>query len=77
MMSEMSERSIVVLNRDLPDSGLHAGEVGTIVHIYSQGQAYEDEFIDGGGSTIALVTLEASDVRPVAAGKLLHTRQRE
>lgn len=71
------EHSMVVLNRDLAESGLHAGDVGAIVHVYGQGGAYEVEFVDGGGTTVALVTLGSSDVRPLATGELLHARRRE
>ncbi|MEM6365695.1 MAG: DUF4926 domain-containing protein [Planctomycetota bacterium] len=51
------------------------GDVGTVVHVYRGGAGYEVEFVDGGGQTVALVTLSAADVRPIKAGELLHTRQ--
>ena len=72
----ITEHSIVVLNRELADQGLHVGDVGTVVAIYANRLAYEVEFVDGEGSTIALVTLAPDDVRTVRAGELLHTRQR-
>lgn len=72
----LPEHSMVVLTRDVTDAGLHAGDVGAIVHVYGEGEAYEVEFVDGDGSTLALVTLEAGDVRPLGAGELLHTRCR-
>jgi len=73
----LAEHSIVVLTRDLPETGLHAGDVGAIVHVYRQGTAYEVEFVDGDGTTVALLTLEADDVRPIGSGELLHTRRRD
>ncbi|MFN0196874.1 MAG: DUF4926 domain-containing protein [Planctomycetaceae bacterium] len=72
----ISEHSIVVLNQDHIADGLYAGDVGAIVHIYSNGKAYEVEFVDGDGTTVALLTLEADDVRSIKAGELLHTRRR-
>ena len=72
----LAEHSLVVLTRDIPESGLDAGDVGAIVHIYGQGAAYEVEFVDGDGTTIALVTLKSESVRPVGSGELLHTRRR-
>ena len=72
----LSEHSLVVLTRDIPESGLDAGDVGAIVHIYGQGVAYEVEFVDGVGATIALVTLKSESVRAVGSGELLHTRRR-
>ena len=73
----LPEHSIVVLNSDLPAAGLHAGDVGAVVHVYGQGQAYEVEFVDGAGSTIALTTLEASQIRPLGPSEQLHARQRD
>ena len=72
----ITEHSIVVLNRELPDHGLHAGDVGAVVAIYANRRAYEVEFVDGEGTTIALMTLAPEDVRTIQAGELLHTRQR-
>jgi hypothetical protein len=72
----LAEHSIVVLNSDIPDEGLHAGDVGAIVHVHGQGRAYEVEFVDGDGTTVALVTLDADEVRPIGPGELLHTRRR-
>ena len=73
----LPEHSIVVLNSDLPAAGLHAGDVGAVVHVYREGQAYEVEFVDGAGSTIALTTLEASQIRPLGPSEQLHARQRD
>ena len=72
----ITEHSMVVLNDDRSADGLNAGDVGAVVHIYGDGKAYEVEFVDGDGSTIALLTLEPSDVRPIEAGELLHARRR-
>ena len=73
----LAEHSIVVLNSNLPDAGLHAGDVGAIVHVHGQGEAYEVEFVDGDGTTIALMTLAADGIRPIGPGELLHTRRRD
>ncbi len=73
----ITEHSLVVLNREIADAGLHSGDVGAVVAIYANGKAYEVEFVDGDGSTVALLTLEADDVRPIQAGELLHARQRD
>ncbi len=73
----LAEHSIVVLNSDMPDAGLHAGDVGAIVHVYGQGKAYEVELIDGDGTTIALMTLDSREIRPIGPGELLHTRRRD
>lgn len=69
----MNELSLVALTRSVPEHSLIAGDVGTIVHVYPQSEAYEVEFSTGQGKTIAVLTLRASDVRPIAA-EILHTR---
>ena len=70
----MNEHDTVVLTRSLPDRGLQAGDVGAIVHVYDDGKAFEVEFVDGSGATLALVTVEPSDIRPVADTEILHVR---
>ncbi len=72
----ITEHSVVVLSNDHLDYGLHAGDVGAVVHVYGEGKAYEVEFVDGDGTTIALLTLESSDVRPIETGELLDARHR-
>ncbi|WP_164103947.1 DUF4926 domain-containing protein [Candidatus Laterigemmans baculatus] len=71
----LSEHSMVVLNRDITEAGLHSGDVGAVVHVYGTGDSYEVEFVDGDGTTVALMTLGSSDVRPIHSGELLHTRR--
>jgi hypothetical protein len=62
----------VVLNRDLPAHGLLAGDLGAVVEVYPDG--IEVEFVRASGSTKALVTLKASDLRGVAASDILAVR---
>lgn len=63
----------VVLNRDLPEAGLRAGDLGAIVDTY-EGGGIEVEFVRASGETKALMTLRATDVRPVAASDMLAVR---
>ncbi|MGH9928434.1 MAG: DUF4926 domain-containing protein [Pyrinomonadaceae bacterium] len=51
----------MVLTTPLTDEGLEAGDEGTVVHVHQGGQAYE-------GHTAAVLTLDASQVRPVTPG---------
>jgi len=71
----IEELDHVVLQRDVPERGLCHGDVGVVVHRYSDGQAYEVEFMTGDGSTIAVLTLSDEDVRPVGGREILHTRE--
>ena len=69
-----SELDTVVLDHGLKDHNLTRGDVGTVVHCYAGGKAYEVEFVTGEGKTIAVVTLEKSDIRPMQREEILHVR---
>jgi hypothetical protein len=71
----MKEHERVVLKTSVPTEGLEAGDVGTVVHVYRDGQAYEVEFVALDGHTAAVVTLEASHVRPVTRREITHARE--
>ena len=71
-MIETLER--VVLTNNLPEHGLHAGDVGTIVLIHNQGEGYEVEFVALDGETIAVVSVYANQVRRVRSGEIAHVR---
>lgn len=67
------ELDIVVLDRDLPESGLRRGNLGAIVYVHEP-DGLEVEFVTASGRTEALVALEVSDVRPVAETDLVSVR---
>jgi hypothetical protein len=69
------ELEVVVLTRDLPEHRLEAGDVGTVVHVHSAGEAYEVEFVRAEGSTVAVLTLSAADVRLMTGQEILHARK--
>ncbi len=71
----MKEHDTVVLTKSIPENGLQAGDVGAIVHVYQNGQAFEVEFVAGNGTTVAVITLEKSAVRPIAGSEILHVRK--
>lgn len=71
----IAEHSLVVLDCDPPNDRLNRGDVGTVVHVYKGGRGYEVEFVDGGGQTVALVTVNAEDIRRIESGELLHIRR--
>ena len=53
---------------DVPSLGLTAGEVGAVVEVHGQGEAYEVEFCDRAGATYGLHTLRTDQLIS------LHTR---
>ena len=71
----INEHERVVLTVAVPEEGLEPGDVGTVVHIYRDGQAYEVEFVALDGRTAAVATLEASQVRPVSGREITHARE--
>lgn len=71
----IKEHDRIVLLKDVPDEGLKTGDVGTVVHIYRDGEAFEVEFMTLEGGTVAVVTLTASDLRPVGSRDITHVRE--
>lgn len=71
----MKEHERVVLTASVVSEGLEAGDVGTVVHAYRDGRAYEVEFVTLDGHTAAVVTLEADQVRPVHSREIPHARE--
>ena len=59
--------SDVILTRDIPEEGLRAGDVATVVdrHVVPgvAEEGYSLEFFDMTGNTVAVVTLPASALR--------------
>jgi len=63
----------VVLDRDVPESGLRKGDLGAVVQTYDP-DGLEVEFVTASGRTQALVTLRDGDVRPVMDEDLISVR---
>ena len=68
------EHDLVVLAEDLPERGLRAGDVGTVVLVHEGGRGYEVEFATLDGETVAVVTLASSQVRPIGRHEIAHAR---
>lgn len=71
----IKEHDRIVLKSDLTAEGLKAGDVGTVVHIYDEGLAYEVELTTLDGDTAAVVKVERSQVRPVRKREITHARE--
>jgi hypothetical protein len=70
----IDELDLVLLTHDVQEYKLQAGDVGTVVHRYQDGEAFEVEFVTFDGTTVALLTLEAPDIRPIHNEAILHVR---
>ncbi len=71
----LEEHDCVVLTDDLGESNLKPGDIGTIVHVYSERSAFEVEFTELDGHGVALATVQPSQLRSMAATDLAHARE--
>lgn len=71
----IQEHDCIVLTQDIPDEGLQAGDVGTVVHIHRDGAAYEVEFVTLTGQTVAVATVLSSQLRLVNKQDIAHARE--
>lgn len=71
----IKEHERAVLKEAVPSEGLEPGDVGTVVHVYRDGLAYEVEFTMLDGRTAAVVAVEASQLRPVRKREITHARE--
>jgi len=69
-----AELETVVLEVDLPQVGLRAGDLGTVVLVHPGGAGYEVEFMTLDGETVAVVSLPSSQVRPIGRREIAHAR---
>ena len=70
----IKEHDRIILACDLDAEDLKTGDVGTVVHVYSEGEAYEVEFVTLNGQTVTVTTLQASQVRPIGRHEIAHAR---
>jgi len=70
----IAELDSVVLDVDIPEKGLVRGDIGVVVMVHHEGAGYEVEFAALDGETVAVVTLAANQVRPIAHREIPHAR---
>lgn len=70
----MSEFDLVVLQEEVADGRLQAGDVGTILTVYNEGKAFEVEFVTLTGEAVAIETLLAHQIRPVRPSEVMAVR---
>ena len=70
----IKELDLVVLRKSVPEQGLNAGDVGTVVLVHKKGNAFEVEFFTLHGETVGIATLTSSQVRPVLKREITHAR---
>ncbi|MBM4166497.1 MAG: DUF4926 domain-containing protein [Ignavibacteria bacterium] len=70
-----NELDTIVLAKNIHEHHLTIGDVGAIVYKYENADAYEVEFVTAEGNTVAVVTLEEKDIRPMEHNEILHVRE--
>lgn len=71
----IEELASVVLTTSLPDHGLQAGDIGTVVLVHQDGKGYTVEFITLSGETVAVITVPAAQIRPIRTNEIAHARE--
>ena len=71
----IDELDTVILSHDIDEYGLKDGDIGAVVHCYSDGLAFEVEFVTGEGETVAVLTLNSQDIRPMHGNEIFHVRE--
>ena len=70
----IAELDCVALTAGLPEHGLAAGDVGTVVHVYQDGRKFQVEFTTYDGATVAIAKVAADQVRKLAPNEIHHAR---
>ena len=61
-MQEIKLFDSVALLEDLPEENLWRGQIGAVVEVYNDGEAFEVEFVDTDGQTYGLLTLRPEQI---------------
>jgi len=70
----IQELDRIVLTIDMPDHNLKQGDIGTVVLIHHEEQGYEVEFVTLDGETVAVVSLLATQLRPIGRREIAQAR---
>jgi hypothetical protein len=77
MKKIIEEFEEVALINDLPKHGLRAGDIGVVVDIHGDNAGYTLEFMTRDGTTVAVVTLNANQIRPLGEREMTQSRPLE
>jgi ribosomal protein L21E len=65
----------MVLTANMPEHGLQAGDIGTVVMVHQQGTGYTVEFMTLNGETFAVVIVPSAHIRPIRTNEIAHIRE--
>ncbi len=69
-----NELDCIVLTTDIPEYGLTAGDIGTIVMVHEAGRSFEVEFVALDGEALAIASLSPTQIRLVTHHEIAHAR---
>lgn len=69
------ELDLVALAENLPEYGLEAGDIGTVVLVHQAGTGFEVEFATLSGETLAVVTVADTAIRAIGKREIAHVRE--
>ena len=67
---------VVALTQDVPEHNLKRGEIGTVVEILANGEAYEVEFSDDNGQMYKGLSFRASQLRVIHQEPISESKQK-
>ncbi|MEA2059830.1 MAG: DUF4926 domain-containing protein [Thermodesulfobacteriota bacterium] len=59
ILGERKEHDKVILTKSIEEYGLEPGDIGAVVYVYGEGEAFEVEFVTLDGITAAVLELES------------------
>lgn len=71
MIKELDQ---IVLTSDVPEYGMKAGDIGTVVLVHEGGAGFEVEFVTLGGETVAVFSVAADRVRSIERHEIAMAR---
>ena len=70
----IKEHYRVILTVPVKEHSLQPGDIGAVVYIHNEGEAFEVEFVTLDGQTTAVLELESNQIWPVGEREIPHAR---
>lgn len=70
----IKEHDRIILTEAIAEYGLEPGDIGAVVYVHGDVQAFEVEFVTLDGKTAAVLELEAHQVRAAGTHEIPHAR---
>ncbi len=70
----IKEHERVILTEAIEEHRLEPGDIGAVVYVHGEGDAFEVEFVTLDGTTSAVLELESHQIRAATAYEIPHAR---